>query len=77
MSAVPLTIVSTFKLTSGPLLSLTLVVTPCLSSEKNLIGHLIPLVGLGVFENTGPSVAEACLTALEVGYRYVLLQTKI
>jgi diketogulonate reductase-like aldo/keto reductase len=31
----------------------------------------MPLLGLGVFRNTGSSVVPACATAFETGYRHV------
>jgi diketogulonate reductase-like aldo/keto reductase len=34
-------------------------------------GYTMPLLGLGVFRNTGWSVVPACTTAFETGYRHV------
>jgi len=33
----------------------------------------MPLVGLGVYQNAGQSVVDACMAAFEVGYRYVFV----
>lgn len=34
-------------------------------------GHDMPLLGLGVYRNTGPTVISACLAAFEKGYRHI------
>ncbi|KAG8838008.1 hypothetical protein FRC18_006841 [Serendipita sp. 400] len=34
-------------------------------------GWSMPLLGLGVYQNSGPSVLTACSTALQVGYRHI------
>jgi diketogulonate reductase-like aldo/keto reductase len=34
-------------------------------------GYEMPLLGLGVFQNTGDTVVSACLAAFEVGYRHI------
>jgi hypothetical protein len=36
-----------------------------------LSGHEMPLLGLGVFQNTGSSVVPACLAGFEAGYRHI------
>lgn len=34
-------------------------------------GYDMPLLGLGVFRNTGTSVVSACLAGFDAGYRHV------
>jgi diketogulonate reductase-like aldo/keto reductase len=34
-------------------------------------GYTMPLLGLGVFRNTGSSVVPACTAAFETGYRHI------
>jgi diketogulonate reductase-like aldo/keto reductase len=34
-------------------------------------GYPMPLLGLGVFRNTGGSVVPACSAAFEAGYRHI------
>jgi diketogulonate reductase-like aldo/keto reductase len=34
-------------------------------------GYTIPLLGLGVYRNTGSSVVPACIAAFETGYRHI------
>lgn len=41
------------------------------TTVKLASGHAMPLLGLGVFQNTGASVVQACLAGFEAGYRHI------
>lgn len=67
----PLSIGSTVKLLSG--ISRTdLRLEPKIEGHFGVIGHSMPILGLGVYQNRGDTVVSACLAAFKAGYRCVV-----
>ncbi|KAF8325463.1 NADP-dependent oxidoreductase domain-containing protein [Cantharellus anzutake] len=41
------------------------------SAVKLSSGFMLPMLGFGVYQNTGPTCLESCLEALKAGYRHI------